>query len=843
MAATVAYKVNGKADTAPIDKTKKAIENVAKAATAMKTAVAGFAVAKVFQGVNAVISGATSSFKNMNAALTKSNQAFAENAQLTQESVANIRDALNEFSAGNYFDGDSLNNAASLASQMGLNEEQIKKVMDAATEMAASGIMPLDQAVKKLSESYQGNAGDLAKLCPELKNLTEEQIKSGAAVDAMKKQYDGFRDTMSGTFEGMDKQWANSFGDLQASVGGIISSFEFLAKGEFMKPLQDLGAWISEHQTQIINFVLHLPELFITAADAIKQIFARTFSNKGMIDLGKFIVESLQNWLPVLQAYFVGVGNFIKGIFDVTFGNIGRAFYNFVIIPMKQYFTDAINNFVAEHPKIAEILHIQKIEVKAEEPKSYAKLEDVMSTFSDNIDKAKKEVQSAIDEQAKITETFTVNYKDITDEATKKINTILNADLPENLANALDAGAKNIGKAVSNALQTPSENPEEQFTLTNNEVQESADYENWIAGQQAYFDTLDSFDANAHAKALEQAAQGFNAVVKAASSAGGQMGQVFGSVWNSASSAIEANINAITQQNALTGEATTMSQMWGAAVQGLNSAMSSNIFGIILQVIVQIIGTFTSGLSNASESFGKVMNLFSTIFEPIIDAIAPLIEDVFKPFADILTSIGRIIGEMLIPIMDLANDVLVPLMSAVSGIFNVLAQIAKAVAPIVQTFMRVLNQFNIFAILFKGIAKVIELIGKGIAALYNYVLRPVCNFIIMLVEKVANGFIWVYNKIIQTFNRISIFGWHPFSFNEANEVSIGRLDKFDMDNDYYAKDDDDDDSTSGGSASYSAVSDVYVTIEFNHSYVNGDAEDIAIMLAREIRQAEKKNLV
>ena len=52
-------------------------------------------------------------------------------------------------------------------------------------------------------------------------------------------------------------------------------------------------------------------------------------------------------------------------------------------------------------------------------------------------------------------------------------------------------------------------------------------------------------------------------------------------------------------------------------------------------------------------------------------------------------------------------------------------------------------------------------------------------------------------------------------------------------------------TASGGSsgASYTAAKDVYVTINFDRSYVNGDAQDIAIALAREIRRAERMNLV
>ena len=49
--------------------------------------------------------------------------------------------------------------------------------MQAATDMASSGIMPLDQAVKTLSQSYSGNLGQLKKIAPELDGLTKKELE------------------------------------------------------------------------------------------------------------------------------------------------------------------------------------------------------------------------------------------------------------------------------------------------------------------------------------------------------------------------------------------------------------------------------------------------------------------------------------------------------------------------------------------------------------------------------------------------------------------------------------------------------------------------------------------
>ena len=47
----------------------------------------------------------------------------------------------------------------------------------------------------------------------------------------------------------------------------------------------------------------------------------------------------------------------------------------------------------------------------------------------------------------------------------------------------------------------------------------------------------------------------------------------------------------------------------------------------------------------------------------------------------------------------------------------------------------------------------------------------------------------------------------------------------------------------GSSASYTAARDIYVTINYDHSYVNGDAREIALSLYNELKDCKKLNLI
>lgn len=107
----------------------------------------------------------------------------------------------------------------------------------------------------------------------------------------------------------------------------------------------------------------------------------------------------------------------------------------------------------------------------------------------------------------------------------------------------------------------------------------------------------------------------------------------------------------------------------------------------------------------------------------------------------------------------------------------------------------------------------------------------------------------MYNGVVGVLNSIEIFGWHPFNFSTKSELDYNSM-KLEKISDYSTYEGGNGSNgsssgsgSSGGSASYTAQRDVNVSIFFTNSFVNGDAQEIAIMLAREIKRAEAKNLI
>lgn len=785
MAASISYKIGGKFDSKPLDQANNGIKKVSSQVKTLNTMVGGMIVAKVMQGISKVVNGSTDAFIAQNKAMTLANKSFKNNTQLTAKSINNIKSAMNSFSLDNLIDGDTLNNAAALASQMGLNEEQIIKVMDAASEMASAGIMPMDQAVKKLAETYTGSLGELKKLSPELANLTAEQLKAGEAVEAMKKKYDGFRETLAGTFEGRNSQIKNQFSDLQASVGGIIQALKFEGQSLLLPKLREITSFIEKHRDKILVFLLNLPKIVGIALNSVKDTFSRLFSTN---DNGTLVITD------IFAKYFVLLANTIYNLFSAlfdslvelakTFGPRIGAWLGKGIADSVASMIEGLIELIANSP-IGSVIGSVYGFFTGENPYDFFAdwQNSVIDTFdgiTDNLDGWAETSQNWARTSANLASTWTKTagniksdfkgfggelkstFGDISDNLASSIMDVLdNTDLPDDLKKALK-GAK-VSVSVESTGSSSSD--------SNNETSSSA----------------------------------------SSSNLSGILG-AFGQI--------------------------------GSAIQAI---MSSNWIGLIIQFLSALV----SALGEASETFNKLINGISTIADIVAGIITDFddFDEILKPFMDGLNSIGGIIGNVLQVILDLVNYLFTDLFSSFTETLNLVADIIEGFRPLIEILSKLILLITGIKPLLAGLAQLISTVANVIA--------DVLNFISPVLKGFINFFIMLNNAITRVFRKISLpvgisIGWKGINVKWKSLATMLNMEimdhvddlSFDTDaNKYKTDDDDDDNDVKGGSASYTAAKDVYVNIYFSNSFVNGDAQEIAIMLKKEIARAESKNLV
>lgn len=247
----------------------------------------------------------------------------------------------------------------------------------------------------------------------------------------------------------------------------------------------------------------------------------------------------------------------------------------------------------------------------------------------------------------------------------------------------------------------------------------------------------------------------------------------------------------------------------GNVPQGLNSSQTAENtglgsfnpfdgmgkFGEILTSLVgvtdSLIGQFLPLIASMS-TVNQIMNPLTVIFQGIMDVLGPVIDSLLTPLIGILRVFGQLIGTFIVPVLNM----LLP---------------------------------------------VIMFITKAFVWLYNNALVPFQNGFIDILENISNFFISIMNGVIDALNHI------PF-------VDIGKVSRANFDNQKAKKISLDDvvnggtpgaaassGGTSGGGsggATYTGVKDVTINIYYDHSYINGDAREIAINLRQEIKLAE-----
>ena len=194
----------------------KALSNIGNSITGVASGykIVTDAISKVTTAVKEM----SEAYKTQKTAETALTQAAKNNPYLLSESVQHLKDYASELqSISTYGDEELLPFMAQLASA-GRTEQEIMDIMSASIDVAASGSMSLDSAVKNLNKTFSGLSGELGEVNPQVKALSAEELKNGKAVEVLKSQYKGMAQEVTKA-TGTSQQLQNSIGDLKEELG------------------------------------------------------------------------------------------------------------------------------------------------------------------------------------------------------------------------------------------------------------------------------------------------------------------------------------------------------------------------------------------------------------------------------------------------------------------------------------------------------------------------------------------------------------------------------------------------------------------------------------------------
>ena len=241
------------------------------------------------------------------------------------------------------------------------------------------------------------------------------------------------------------------------------------------------------------------------------------------------------------------------------------------------------------------------------------------------------------------------------------------------------------------------------------------------------------------------------------------------------------------QYGGVTGMSLGLPELTGNYNAADYTTAPSKIESFFSDSIIPAFSEFIMSLSSVTALLEPV----GTILEAVFGILGPAINSVLSPLVGFLQIVGQTVGNMLIPVLDV-------------------------------------------------ITPIIKLIGEALVWVYNKIIMPVANAFITLfnmvynaIASVVNGILSIYNTIVGWFggSKKSLVSYKSLDSGYMQEIDTGALSQAGMS--YMG---------STGSASYTAARDITVNIVYERSYVNGDAEDIAINLRNEMRRIEALGL-
>jgi len=212
------------------------------AATALAT---GTAIATALFSKRAIEASA-----RQQTAINNLEASLARIGEFSSETSRDLQDFASELQKVSTIGDEAAIEQLAFAQGLGATAEQSKKIVSAAADLSAALNIDLNSATRNVARTLGGFAGELGEVIPELKNLTAEQLRSGAAIDLLAGKFQGLATAQINTFDGSIAQLQNTFGDLLESVGDFITkSPEITASIKFItseiaratKGIQSLG--------------------------------------------------------------------------------------------------------------------------------------------------------------------------------------------------------------------------------------------------------------------------------------------------------------------------------------------------------------------------------------------------------------------------------------------------------------------------------------------------------------------------------------------------------------------------------------------------------------------------
>lgn len=189
----------------------------------------------------------------------------------------------------------------------GRTADEAIDILSLAADYSAATGKAFQTSAEQINKTFGGAARELGQYFPELKDLTEEQMAAGGAIDILKAKFGGFSEKLAGSAAVSIDKFNASWGDMKEALGEAIMPA--------VQPILEA----------LVNFLNNpVIPLIQSFAPIVKEVFDNV--EKFITDL-KPAIEPILNWFGGVWSEVIGpnirsVGTILKETLSVVSGII-----------------------------------------------------------------------------------------------------------------------------------------------------------------------------------------------------------------------------------------------------------------------------------------------------------------------------------------------------------------------------------------------------------------------------------------------------------------------------------------------------------------------------------------
>lgn len=168
---------------------------------------------------------AVKEFMNAEKELNQLNIALRNSGNFTKSAVSQFKSLADELERTTNFSGGAVTMASAMALNFTKTTAEAERLVRAAADLSEATGVSLDQAVQSLGVSLSGVSGALARTIPEVRNLTEEQLKAGAAISLVESRFKGSALEATKNLTGEITRLKNGFSAFAGDIGSQLAPY------------------------------------------------------------------------------------------------------------------------------------------------------------------------------------------------------------------------------------------------------------------------------------------------------------------------------------------------------------------------------------------------------------------------------------------------------------------------------------------------------------------------------------------------------------------------------------------------------------------------------------------